>query len=105
MCGDVTYEALNAFVLLAVLATLSSMSFPCKAILAGFAIGAACSIKQTAALVPDKYEPQWRSIRFDAAQVTPISRSYFRKSVQKRLHEWRRRATAQFGGGADLLDP
>jgi uncharacterized membrane protein len=50
MCGDVTYQALNAFVLLAVLATLSSMSFPCKAILAGFAIGAACSIKQTAAL-------------------------------------------------------
>ena len=50
MCGDVTYEALNAFVLLAVLATLSSMSFRWKAILAGFAIGAACSIKQTAAL-------------------------------------------------------
>ena len=50
MCGDVTYEALNALVLLAVLATLSSMSFPKKAILAGFAIGAACSIKQTAAL-------------------------------------------------------
>jgi Dolichyl-phosphate-mannose-protein mannosyltransferase len=50
MCGDVAYEALNAFVLLAVLATLSSMSFPRRAILAGFAIGAACSIKQTAAL-------------------------------------------------------
>jgi len=33
MCGDVAYEALNAFVLLAVLATLSSMSFPWKAIL------------------------------------------------------------------------
>ena len=50
MCGDVAYEVLNAFVLLAVLATLSSMSFPWKAILAGFAIGVACSIKQTAAL-------------------------------------------------------
>jgi Dolichyl-phosphate-mannose-protein mannosyltransferase len=50
MCGDVAYEALNAFVLLAVLATLSSMSFPWKAILAGFAIGVACSIKQTAVL-------------------------------------------------------
>jgi hypothetical protein len=50
MCGDVTYEALNAFVLLAVLAIFSSMSFPRRAILAGFAIGAACSIKQTAAL-------------------------------------------------------
>jgi 4-amino-4-deoxy-L-arabinose transferase-like glycosyltransferase len=50
MCGDVTYEALNAFVLLAVLATFSSMSFLGRAILAGFAIGAACSIKQTAAL-------------------------------------------------------
>ena len=50
LCGDATYEALNALMLLAALAALSIKDWRTRAALAGLAIGAACTVKQTAAI-------------------------------------------------------
>jgi uncharacterized membrane protein len=50
LCGDATYEVLNAFMLLAALAALSVKDWRSRAALAGLAIGAACTVKQTAAI-------------------------------------------------------
>src|SRR5271168_3176331 len=48
--GDAAYAVLCAFTALAFLAALSDLPPMKKAVLAGLAIGAACSVKQTAAL-------------------------------------------------------
>jgi hypothetical protein len=50
LCGDATYEVLNAFMLLAALAALSVKDWRRRAALAGLAVGAACTVKQTAAI-------------------------------------------------------
>jgi Glycosyltransferase family 87 len=50
LCGDATYEALNALMLLAALAAVSVKDWRRRAALAGLAVGAACAVKQTAAI-------------------------------------------------------
>ena len=50
LCGDATYEALNALMLLAALTALSVKDWRSRAALAGLAVGAACTVKQTAAI-------------------------------------------------------
>jgi Glycosyltransferase family 87 len=50
LCGDATYEVLNALMLLAALAALSVKDWRSRAALAGLAVGAACTVKQTAAI-------------------------------------------------------